>query len=154
MLSRSEIIARSLAPSHRKSGIYFLISATDEILYVGQSVDIETRVGIQRRKIEFARWAWEPCSKADMDALERAYITALDPPQNCDPLTLTARGIRRPARQRTSTWGRRIRTPDGDFASVAAAARHFKVSTQAIWQRADRGKNGWKFLETQAGLSI
>jgi hypothetical protein len=150
MLSKSEIVARSVAIPSPKVGVYFLITEADEVLYVGQSVDIEARVRIWSQRKKFIKWAWVPCQKAEMEELERAYITALDPSGNTDPITMTARGGPKKPRVLQSTWGRRIMTPQGSFPSITAAAKHFGISKQAAWQRASRASGGWKFLRARA----
>jgi hypothetical protein len=150
MFSQAEIVARSVVLPPKKAGIYFLISDADEILYIGQSIDIETRVHAHHRKLKFARWAWLPCPKDETDALERAYITAFNPSLNRDPITITLRGRPEKPAQPRVTWGRPVRTPEGAFETIAAAARHFGVSRQAIWERAARGKNGWELMGARA----
>jgi len=82
----------------RLVGVYFLI-ANDEIVYVGQSEDVETRISQhvaertrpmrgwydkQRPNLackQFDRAIWFPVAAVDLDAYEGALIRALNPLQ-------------------------------------------------------------------------
>jgi hypothetical protein len=78
-----------------KTGIYFLIN-NDEIVYVGQSIDIDHRVAQHRLQghRKFARWAWVPCLKSQLRALERTYLDYFLPAWNIDYKTKTGRAAR------------------------------------------------------------
>lgn len=63
-------------------GIYFLFSADNEIVYVGQSKDILTRVEKHKQTKVFDRFAYVRCSPERLDILELAYILKFDPIYN------------------------------------------------------------------------
>lgn len=71
----------------RETGIYFLLNK-GEIVYIGQSVHIRTRVDIHRqeKKIEFDAVAYVLCDKKDLDFLESMYIYKFSPPCNGNTL--------------------------------------------------------------------
>ncbi len=68
----------------RLCGVYFLILA-DEVVYVGQSLDVESRVNQHARGDArlaakgFDRALWLPVAEGDLDAYEGALIRALRP---------------------------------------------------------------------------
>lgn len=80
----SEILA-SAKPFDREVGIYFLI-CNHEIVYVGQSVCVYTRVGVHKRegKIAFDAMAYVACKQEDLDLLESLYILRYLPKHNGD----------------------------------------------------------------------
>ena len=63
------------------SGVYFLV-AGNEVVYVGQSVDVGSRVRQHVGAKEFDCWAYIPCDKRTLDALESLYIHVLRPQYN------------------------------------------------------------------------
>lgn len=72
-----------VAVRDRPAGIYFLLLGS-ELVYVGQSVDVETRVAmhIRQREKTFDRAFWIAVPVADLLAYESAFVRALDPPGN------------------------------------------------------------------------
>lgn len=79
-----------------ESGVYFLLLG-DEIVYVGQSVNIYTRVTQHLATKNFDGFAYIPCAKDSLDVLESLYIHVLRPKHNgrwqsaagmCAPLRL------------------------------------------------------------------
>lgn len=96
LVPQSEIIQR--AKSYGDAcGVYFLISS-DEIIYIGQSVNIASRISGHRDK-DFDSVAFVTCKKQELDILESLYIIAYRPKLNgyaggngskrlCTPMTL------------------------------------------------------------------
>jgi hypothetical protein len=78
LLSQDEIVKTAI-PWEQSSGVYFLI-AGDQIVYVGQSVNVYSRIA-QHSKL-FDRYAYIPCSVDVMDRLESLYIHCFRPPLN------------------------------------------------------------------------
>jgi len=148
MLNKAEILTLARPLGERKIGVYFLIK-NGEVMYVGQSTHVEARVLKTREKSwhnhDYDAWAWLPCSKAELDATERRYITALDPPWNVDSLTRSGRGLPGFAAG-TVKNGVAVNTPEGTFASLSEAARHFGISRQAAWSNASKNHAGWSLL--------
>lgn len=64
-----------------EEGIYFLWMS-DDLLYVGQSVNIDYRLSQHSRTKEFDHFSYVSCPKLLLDKLELEYITALNPPLN------------------------------------------------------------------------
>ena len=64
-------------------GIYFLVKDS-EILYVGQSVCVFTRIRTHENggRIKFNRIAWVECNKEHLDILESLYIHMFKPSMN------------------------------------------------------------------------
>lgn len=80
-LSVEEIIGASI-PLGTQVGIYFLIR-NDEVIYVGQSIDILNRVSKHRREGKvFDSYSFIECAKENLNLLESTYITALIPELN------------------------------------------------------------------------
>lgn len=63
------------------TGIYFLFDG-DEIVYVGQSVDIMTRIGAHLRDKIFDSFNYIECGLRDLNNLEATYILELKPKYN------------------------------------------------------------------------
>jgi len=63
------------------SGVYFLIYR-DKVVYVGQSVDVGSRVRQHVGMKEFDKYAYIPCPQAMLIKLESLYIHVLRPPYN------------------------------------------------------------------------
>jgi hypothetical protein len=79
--SLQEVI-RAAVPARTFVGIYFLLH-NGEVVYVGQSVDMLTRIARHRREgREFDAYTYLTCDKADLDRLEAAYIAAFMPWMN------------------------------------------------------------------------
>ena len=79
LLRPDEIVKASL-PWKEATGVYFLIDA-DEIVYVGQSVNIYSRISTHWDK-KFDRYAYVPCEPETLDRLESLYIHFLSPKIN------------------------------------------------------------------------
>lgn len=80
LLTEQEIVCASTAPPHL-TGVYFLVKG-ERVIYVGQSVNILSRVSQHRKSKDFDRLAFVPCAKDDLDVLESLYIHALRPESN------------------------------------------------------------------------
>jgi hypothetical protein len=65
------------------SGIYFLIRG-DAIVYVGQSVDIISRLAAHNAdpSKDFNRFAYVPCQRQDLNAVEEFFIKLFQPEHN------------------------------------------------------------------------
>lgn len=82
VLSVDQITARATRPPV-ECGIYFLVRS-DEIVYVGQSVNAAARVAVHARdegKL-FDRWMLLPCEPCNLDLMESFYIHRLQPRDN------------------------------------------------------------------------
>lgn len=87
LLSHREIVINSY-PLDGYPGIYFLIK-NNEVVYVGQSLDVERRIGQHRtgRKIDFDLVFIIACLPSELNQLEARYIRALKTPLNMtDPM--------------------------------------------------------------------
>jgi len=62
-------------------GVYFLYQGED-VVYVGQSVTIASRVGWHTEEKAFDSYAWIAVPEELLDAVERHYIELLKPPLN------------------------------------------------------------------------
>ena len=95
-LLRANEIANAAMPWAKATGVYFLLDG-DEVVYVGQAVNVYSRIGQHTNK-RFDRYAFVPCSVEALDLLESLYIHCLRPRlngmqtngANCAPITLTA----------------------------------------------------------------
>jgi hypothetical protein len=79
LLSSEEISAAAL-PWGGATGVYFLLDG-DEVVYVGQSVNIYKRIAEHKDK-KFDRFAYLPCARDALDKLESIYIHVLQPKLN------------------------------------------------------------------------
>lgn len=86
MLTKQEIVARAKRRPDAVSGIYFLIRRK-EIVYIGQAVNIPSRIGDHCRRVSFDSYHWIPCAVSRLDAVERAYLDEHLPPLNRDAKT-------------------------------------------------------------------
>lgn len=77
----AEQILQEAKPAKRTSGIYFLIR-DGEIVYVGQSVNVYTRIADHMRTREFTHTHVHECDVSEMDGLEEYYISLLQPIEN------------------------------------------------------------------------
>lgn len=76
-----DVILASVPVTHG-SGIYFLLRK-NEVIYVGQSVDVLGRISRHRREGRaFDAYAYIECAQDEMDRLERLYIRAFVPEEN------------------------------------------------------------------------
>lgn len=62
-------------------GVYFLFD-DDNVVYVGQSVEIAARIGQHAKTKGFDSYAWIAVPEELLDAVEQFYITTLQPPLN------------------------------------------------------------------------
>jgi hypothetical protein len=62
-------------------GVYFLVKE-NKIVYVGQSVNVYSRVGHHSGVKDFDRVAWIECEKEKLDLLESIYIHLFEPELN------------------------------------------------------------------------
>lgn len=79
LLSREEIVEQAVH-WEKASGVYFLVQ-DDEVVYVGQSVHVYSRIA-QHSDKKFNRYAFVPCDVALLDKLEALYIHVLKPRLN------------------------------------------------------------------------
>jgi hypothetical protein len=75
-----EQIARLALPWSKSSGVYFLVQ-DQEVVYVGQSVNIYSRIA-QHPDKKFDKYAFVPCEIEMLDKLESLYIHTLKPRLN------------------------------------------------------------------------
>jgi hypothetical protein len=75
-----EQIAKLALPWQRSSGVYFLVQ-DQEVVYVGQSVNIYSRIS-QHPDKKFDKYAFVPCEVELLDKLESLYIHTLKPRLN------------------------------------------------------------------------
>ena len=95
-LQRAEEIAAAALPWKAASGVYFLLDG-DEIVYVGQAVNVYRRIP-QHTEKRFDRYAFVPCDIDALNILESLYIHCLRPRLNgnqcdgpkCAPIALDA----------------------------------------------------------------
>lgn len=80
LLTHEDIVSGSI-PYAKTCGIYFLIDA-DRVLYVGQSVDVFSRLAAHFGKKRFGRVAVVECAPDLLDKLESLYIHVLKPEMN------------------------------------------------------------------------
>lgn len=76
-----EEIIKGAIPFNIASGVYFLVQ-NEEVVYVGQSVNIYLR--ITQHGIKFDKYAFVPCPVNLLDRLESFYIHVLRPRLNGD----------------------------------------------------------------------
>lgn len=79
LASREEILAAA-GPVVDPCGVYFLVQA-GEVAYVGQSVNVFSRV--RQHSKEFDSIAWVSVPREYLDVVESLYIHALSPRLNC-----------------------------------------------------------------------
>ena len=79
LLRQEEIVAAAI-PWKRSTGVYFLIDGA-EVAYVGQSVNVHSRIGTHADK-QFDKYAFVPCEPDALDKLESLYIHCLRPKLN------------------------------------------------------------------------
>ena len=94
VLLQPEQIVKAATPWHTASGVYFLVDG-NEVVYVGQSVNIYSRIPQHHNK-RFDRYLYVPCKPELLNALESLYIHCLQPKLNFSsegvlfsPMTLT-----------------------------------------------------------------
>ena len=94
VLLQPEQIVKAAIPWHTASGVYFLVDG-DEVVYVGQSVNIYNRIP-QHHDKKFDRYMYVPCKPELLNALESLYIHCFRPKLNFSsegvlfsPMTLT-----------------------------------------------------------------
>lgn len=82
-----DILARAHPRDRRVPGIYFLIDG-QEIVYVGQSMNLPLRIDQHRRESRktFDRFTVYPCPEKLLDKLERHYIHVFRPKYNATPV--------------------------------------------------------------------
>ncbi|MEL7966324.1 hypothetical protein AAG587_08105 [Vreelandella neptunia] len=80
LLTEKEIVGNGRMTPHL-TGVYFLIK-DERIVYVGQSLNIISRVAAHVKHKEFDRFAFVPCDAQDLDVLESLYIHFLQPELN------------------------------------------------------------------------
>lgn len=68
-------------PYRKIVGVYFLFDK-DQIVYIGQSVDILTRIGYHVKDKIFDSYCWVECKPEELDNLESDYIVKYAPKYN------------------------------------------------------------------------
>jgi hypothetical protein len=81
LIKREDIVKASIS-WQQLIGVYFLIDK-DEVVYVGQSVNIYSRIGQHSYK-KFDRYAFIPCEASSLNTLESLYIHFLQPKLNAN----------------------------------------------------------------------
>jgi hypothetical protein len=81
LLRHEQIVAMAM-PWQTSSGVYFLIDV-DKVVYVGQSVNIYSRIPQHYNK-KFDKYAYVPCTTQQLNVLESLYIHLLQPKLNRD----------------------------------------------------------------------
>jgi len=79
-LLHEDEIARFALLWAKASGVYFLLDG-NEVVYVGQAVNVYSRIG-QHTDKQFNRYAFVPCPIDALDRLESLYIHCLRPRLN------------------------------------------------------------------------
>ncbi len=82
-LLTAESIVKASSPFRKICGVYFLISG-GAIVYVGQSIDVLTRLGTHENFRSFDSYAYIEVEKSHLDLVESLYIHAFNPPLNGD----------------------------------------------------------------------
>ncbi len=80
-LPGTDDILAAQAPNQPISGIYFLIEG-DEIVYVGQSIDVHSRLITHRQQKQFSHFSYIEVPPELLDIVERAYISRFKPRLN------------------------------------------------------------------------
>ena len=75
-------VPESITPVDIQCGIYFLRGKAGEILYVGQSVNVLSRVASHLAHKTFVWYSFLEAAPEDLDRLERDYILLLRPALN------------------------------------------------------------------------
>lgn len=81
LLLREHEIVEHAMPAVSACGIYFLIDEK-KVVYVGQSVNVFSRVFAHLGSKNFDSYVYLPCEKEKLDKLESLYIHFLSPPLN------------------------------------------------------------------------
>lgn len=80
--SMSEVdIVRGSSAAHSQVGVYFLIKS-GRIVYVGQSVQVATRIESHKNTKDFDSFSFITCDVRELDYLESFYIFKFSPPLN------------------------------------------------------------------------
>lgn len=82
-LLTAESIVKASSPFKKICGVYFLIS-NGAIVYVGQSVDVLSRLGAHEKYRFFDSYAYIELEKSQLDLVESLYIHAFNPVLNGD----------------------------------------------------------------------
>jgi hypothetical protein len=80
LLSESAVVKGAM-PYSKVCGIYFLVR-DKKIIYVGQSIDVFSRISTHRNDKEFDSIAYVPCEPSLLDKMESLYIHVLSPHLN------------------------------------------------------------------------
>jgi len=80
LLSKGEILSMA-RPQRKQCGVYFLIENND-IVYVGQSTNIDARVASHHGTKAFSYVAHVECPQNHLNPLEALYISKFSPPLN------------------------------------------------------------------------
>ena len=80
LLSKGEILSMA-RPQRKLCGVYFLIE-NNEIVYVGQSVNVHARVASHHHGKVFSYFTCIECPQSHLNSLEALYIHKFSPPLN------------------------------------------------------------------------
>ena len=80
LLSKGEILSMA-RPQRKQCGVYFLIE-NNEIVYVGQSVNVHARVASHYYGKVFSYFTCIECPQSHLNSLEALYIHKFNPPLN------------------------------------------------------------------------
>lgn len=80
LVTKSEII-KAAKPLASSCGVYFLIDG-EEVVYVGKSLNVFTRVPDHAKEKQFDRWCYIAAREVELDAVESFYINAFLPALN------------------------------------------------------------------------
>lgn len=158
---RSTLQAIPAVDPPRFAGVYFLLDG-DEIVYVGQSIDVPQRINAHRSRRDHAhaRWRikwdralWIPVPEKELDAYEGALIRRLTPRHNtgapadasrddeiCTALNLPPRD---PSRLAVFLDRRRASYTNSGKARAAFNLRRKKAMTRYRKHGVDHIKNPW-----------
>ena len=82
LLTSQQVVDCSFPLSNYR-GVYFLIRK-GRVMYVGQSVNVFSRISAHAQERVFDRMAWLPCGAHEIDKLEATYIHLFRPDWNGD----------------------------------------------------------------------
>lgn len=81
LLEPENVLANKGPLPANQAGIYFLYQ-DDELVYIGQSVNVFGRIAQHIGKKQFNQFSWLSCERADLNELEHRAITKFQPKLN------------------------------------------------------------------------
>lgn len=79
-IKEQEILAGSI-PAPSCAGIYFLIKES-KIVYIGQSINLLSRIGNHAARIDFDKYTFIKCEKENLNDVESTLIKRFNPKHN------------------------------------------------------------------------